>query len=362
MGDKDTLTPREAMEREKARLLEEAAAKAAAIDRDMAELDRIAAKYGLELKAQTDAPETSAERQNNKLQEDGRNVASLVRSYRNDARSSYRTLRYRTRIHYDGLIKRLIEDCGNTKLADLKSPDISRLLEQWREGNKKIAMGNAMLAIMRILINYGATFLEDGECARISVILRHTSFAKAAPRKVERLTEEQAKAIISAAHKMGLHSIALAQALQFGCGLRQRDVIGEWVPHREAGVSDVIYKNNKWLRGIQWSEIDENCILSHTTSHLQKDIEIDLKSVPMVREELARFGTRLPTRGPVIVTEKKKRPYEANQFRRYWRRVADAAGIPKNIKNMDSHASEKLNSRDVEDATDEPVASAGALK
>jgi hypothetical protein len=34
---------------------------------------------------------------------------------------------------------------------------------------------------------------------------------------------------------MGWHSIALAQAIQFDCALRQKDVIGEWVPESEPG-------------------------------------------------------------------------------------------------------------------------------
>jgi hypothetical protein len=42
----------------------------------------------------------------------------------------------------------------------------------------------------------------------------------------------------------------------------------------------------------------------------------------------------------MIVNEKNRLPYTAFEFRRQWRRIADAAGIPKDAKNMDSRAQE----------------------
>jgi len=63
-------------------------------------------------------------------------------------------------------------------------------------------------------------------------------FAMPQPRK-ERLTSAQANAIRAKAHEMGRPSIALAQAFQFELMLRQKDVIGEYVPIAEAGISDL---------------------------------------------------------------------------------------------------------------------------
>jgi hypothetical protein len=140
------------------------------------------------------------------------------------------------------------------------------------------------------------------------------------------------------AHKIGLPSIALAQAIQFECSLAQKDVIGEWVPIKEPGTSDVTDGNMKWLRGLRWSAIDQNLILRHTTSRGQNDIEVDLRDAPMVMEEFARFSGKLPKSGPIIIEKGTGRPYRAHQFRRHWREVADAAKIPITIKNMDSRA------------------------
>jgi hypothetical protein len=56
---------------------------------------------------------------------------------------------------------------------------------------------------------------------------------------------------------------------------------------------------------------------------------------------------RGPLLGPVVVYEKSGLPYFGHQFRAAWREVADAAGVPKEIKNMDSVAggNMKLESR-----------------
>jgi site-specific recombinase XerD len=138
------------------------------------------------------------------------------------------------------------------------------------------------------------------------------------------------------AHEFAWHSIALAQALQFELMLRQKDVIGEWVPVAEPGDSGVEDAGQKWLRGLRWDEIDQNMVLRHVTSKRQKEIEIDLSSVPMVIEELALIPRRAA--GPIVICEVTGLPYSTAEFRRKWRLVANAAGVPKSVRNMDSRA------------------------
>jgi hypothetical protein len=116
------------------------------------------------------------------------------------------------------------------------------------------------------------------------------------------------------------------------------------VPLTEPGRSDTkTERNGKWLRGLRWSQIDENMILRNNHG----DIEFDLKLAPMVIEELALYSrtpivrlTRaaLPAFGPMIVCEITGYPYLTAEFRRKWRVVAKLAGVPSNVKNMDSLA------------------------
>lgn len=263
-------------------------------------------------------------------------VRSLILCYQNDKDSPYQKLRYGTREHYDALLRRLGTDCGTELLADIKARNVLRLHEGWTGDGKKVAMGHSMVTMLRTLCGFGMTILEDAECARLSGVLSKMKFAMSKPRSTH-LSAEQAQAICDRARADGRPSIALAQAFQFELMLRQRDCIGEWVPQSEPGISDVTNGYEKWLRGLRWSEIDANLILRHTTSKRLKDIEVDLKNAPMVMAELAKIENR-PTAGPVIVSEIHQLPYTNTNFRRDWRKIATACGVPPDIRNMDSRA------------------------
>jgi hypothetical protein len=176
------------------------------------------------------------------------------------------------------------------------------------------------------------------------------------PRSVS-ITAEDAIAIRAKAHEFGWKSIAMGQAFQFDCTLRQKDVVGEMVPIAEPGISDVTHDGKKWLRGLRWEEIDENLVLKHITSKKQKLTTVDLKLAPMVIEELQIYcnsqplvtvdettkkvtGRRdlLPPSGPIILNEQKAFPWSGNEYRRKWRILARACGISDDKMNMDSRS------------------------
>lgn len=263
-------------------------------------------------------------------------IKSLIVCYMADKVSGYTELRFRTRENYRSLMRRIEWDRGPVRLADVKFRDVKLWHQEWC-ADGKIAMGHSLVGMLRTLIGFGATIIEDQDCERLCGVLRKLR-CKMPKARTERLTADQAVLIRKTAHAMGLHSIALAQAFQFEAMLRQKDVIGEWVPVREPGTSDVLARGRKWLRGLRWSEIDANLILRHLTSKRQKEIEVDLRSAPMVMEEFANLGDMSTRTGPIIIYEVTGVPYHTHQFRRIWRDVADAAGIPKGVKNMDSRA------------------------
>lgn len=261
-------------------------------------------------------------------------LRSLIACYKTDPDSGYRKLRYRTRENYDSLTRRIEKDRGEMRVEDMRARTLLRWHEDWLKGGR-IAMAHALVGMLRTLATFGATMLESKDCRELKVLMHDMKFEMPKSR-VARLTAEQATAIRAKAHEMGYPSIALAQAIQFECMLRQKDVIGEWVPDAEPGLSDVTYAGHKWLRGVRWSEID-NMVLRHTTSKRQKDIEVNLQLAPMAVEEFAKLG-QLPASGPVIVHELTGRPYLTHVFRRTWRTVARSAGVPDDVKNMDSRA------------------------
>lgn len=266
-------------------------------------------------------------------------LRSLAACYMTDEDSPFKRLRYVSRGYYERLTNKILADHGDKYLTDIRARDAVKWHEAWSEGGK-VAMGHAMVGMLRTLINFGVAFLEDEECERLSGGLSKLRFSVAKAR-TERLTAEQVIAFRKKAHEKGHPFMALAQAIQFECILRQKDVIGEWVPVGEPGLSDLVSEHLgrqfKWLRGLRWEEIDANLTLRHVTSKRGKPVEVPLRDAPMVMEEFARWP-ELPKSGPVIISEFQGLPYHQHNFRRLWREIAEAAGIPKSVRNMDSRA------------------------
>ena len=260
-------------------------------------------------------------------------LEALAHAYRTDEDSPYHKKRYVTRKHYDKLIERIVDEHGAEFVANIKGRTVLRWHEEWSAGGK-IAMGHAVVGMLRTIVNFGVTMLDSEDCERLSGTLSKMRFTNAKPRSAA-LTADMATAFRAKAHEMGFPSMALAQALQFELMLRQKDVIGEWVPISEPGVSDVTFRGEKWLRGLRWEEIDANLILRHVTSKRGKLIEVNLRAAPMVMEEIGRITDRT---GPVVIQERAGMPWSTYYFRHMWRSIADAAGLPKHIRNMDSRA------------------------
>lgn len=282
---------------------------------------------------------------------------ALIHCYQTDADSPYQKNRYSTRKWRDALLKRMIAKYGDVKLSEIKA----RVLLAWHkditDDGVKLASGSALIGQFRSIFSFGATLLEDPDCERLCGVLSKMRFQGAKPRTVS-VTAEHAIAIRTLAREhFGWYSLALGQAIQFDCTLRQKDVVGELVPLSEPGVSAVLMLGKKWLRGITWQEIDENLILRHVTSKKEKPVQIDLKLAEMVLEEFQILigdaplivvdeTTKkvtvnrhlLPASGPLIINDVTGLPWTANEYRRKWRLVATKAGVPKNVWNMDSRS------------------------
>jgi len=277
-------------------------------------------------------------------------ISNLIDKYQNDDDSAFHKKRYESRQGKAALLKRVDQRFGDVMLAEITGRMILSWYKEWSDNSRKVAAGGAFIATLRTMFRFGAGLLDDQECARLARTLSSQSYKGVRPREVA-LSADQAIAIRHHAHERGWPFIALAQAIQFECSLRQRDVIGEWVPVKEPGVSDVIQTKNykgekktkKWIMGLRWEKVDENLILRHVTSKRSKKVEIDLKLGPMVMEEFQTiFGSTdradMPASGPVILCEINAWPYYNTEFRRKWRKVANAAGIPKTVKNMDTRS------------------------
>lgn len=276
----------------------------------------------------------------------GPTVGELVQQYRTDPRSPYAKLRFKTREQYEYLLRPISKDCASLKLAELNTQGFQAIYDGWtKNGTERLPMGNSLMTMMRGLVNYGVAVLADPECERLSIVLHLMKFPLGKMKRPP-LTIKHATAIMNKAHEIGKPSIALGQAFLFDCEeLSQKDVIGEWVPNSEPGVSGVLDDDLKWIRGLRWEEIDQRWILKHVKSRAStSEVEIDLKKEPVVVLELNRIlgrfhanplipdRTDFPANGPVLLNERTKMPWHSQEFRRYWRKIANECGVPKGVK------------------------------
>lgn len=264
-------------------------------------------------------------------------LEKLIRLYRTDPVSGWHALRYSTRRNQGNLLDQIVRRYGRTDLRNINARKILKWHKRWT-GKKglKLYAGHAFVKKLRTVLGFGLTILENEECRRLRLVMSTMRF-EAGKKRTKTLTAAQAVAIMLEAHRRGWHSIALAQAFQFELMLRQKDVIGEWVPKKESGESTVFYKKKKWHRGLLGCEIDRDLILRHVTSKKLKLIEADLKEAPMVMGELGRLLGHLPI-GPLIVNEQTGLPYADWEFRRRWRVCARAVDVPDDVFEMDTRA------------------------
>ena len=76
-----------------------------------------------------------------------------------------------------------------------------------------------------------------------------------------------------------------------------------------------------------------------------KILEFDLANAPLVMAELRRMMREgpLPESGAVIIRKKRRLPYDGDAYREDWRKVANAAGIPKSLRSTDVKVKQAAN-------------------
>lgn len=343
MSETPVLGILETLRLEKARLADQQAAidrRHAEIDREMVDIERlaaVAAQFNLDL---VPKPGTAAAAPLDTL-------GDLIQIYLTVENSPFRKLTHSSKKHYETLLGLIKVEHGAELLTNLAKEDFEDWYEKWCEGGKQ-SSGHAKISIVRNVLGFGTSVLGDAKCLPLSGILSKLRY-KAPKGRTEKLTQVQADQIRLMAHSEKRPSIALAQAFQFDVDLLQKDVIGEWVPLSEKGFSDITTEDMKWVRGLRWNEIDGDFILHHPSDSWQGDVERNLKEYPMVMDEFRKLGlsterplrSQLPASGAIIVSDRDKLPWDAVEFRRQWRKLADACGIPKTVRNADSRARAK---------------------
>lgn len=294
-----------------------------------------------------------------KLQYDG-TLKSVIRLYQHTKESPYHEVKSNTRTMYDESLGLLETTVGDRRLDKLTGLDFKRWYSKFREpavDTEKQAKKRAKLEeqgiilppnpermrraykamqLLRIVIGFGVV-LNITECFRLTAILKQIEFSSPKAR-TEAITFAQAKAICDKAIEKGQLSIALAQALQFELTLRQIDVIGRWEKVDDVKAGGIVDLGQRWRDGLLWSHLDENGILTKTTSKVDDVVaEHDTMGYPFLREIIDRIPPEKRV-GPMIKFESTGLPYRYRHFSRQWRKIANEVGVPSNVWNRDSRA------------------------
>lgn len=287
-------------------------------------------------------------------------IKSLSRLFQVGEDSPYRSMKWNSRNNvtkYLGIIEKTV---GSRQVGKLLGPDFKRWHRSWGEPKEKDRPPRPWRAkhcmdTVRQLISYGVTLGYD-DCFRADTILSKIRFSTPPARKSV-MTIEHVEAIRKTAHVEGWPSIALATVLQFELALRQKDVIGEWepTPDMEGGI---VHRDTRWVNGLVWSDIDANMVLRKVHTKTGFEVEHDLRLHPLALEEVARVPAEKRV-GPMILAETTGEPYKHRKFTERWRKIADKAGIPRNIWNMDARAGAITEAYDLGAAETDVMKSAG---
>ncbi len=265
-------------------------------------------------------------------------IKDLSRVYQMHEASPFKTVKFNTRKTYAQELSVLERWIGARELAGIAAVDFTRWHREAAasvEGSSGARKAQSMIKRLRAIISFGVA-AEVPHCARLDTIVGKLRFPMPAPRETA-MTFEQAVAIIAKAHELGRPSIALAQAIQFETGLRQSDVIGQWEPCAPFDQSPYRLGVTRWANGLVWQAIGADLVLSMRTTKTGAPVTHDLAAMPLALAEIERVPKEKRI-GAMIVSEATGQPYGPGIFAKTWRRVANAAGVPKDVWNRDSRA------------------------
>ena len=262
-------------------------------------------------------------------------IGWLCDRYRDDEESPIFRVRPVTRQGYEKSLAIICETVGARRFDVVTGRDLWRWFRQWARADDAGVLQNhrrayGCIQALRVAAKYGVAERVAG-AADFKQILSTVEFP-VPRRRGAQMTREYALAIIAKAHELQEPAIALAVALQFGCALRQKDVIGEW-EKTDGG--------RRWARGLLWGEHVKTdlSLLSKPTSKSNgaETAEHDLRLIPLAYAEVARIqmASRI---GPVVRDQRSGLPFVQREFAKRFREIARAAGVPDTVWSMDARS------------------------
>ncbi len=274
-------------------------------------------------------------------------VGSLCRLFQEHPDSTFHDVKRNTRKTYGDSLKVIEATVGQRVIRNVTTLDVRRWYKSWKTpkaegGRERVDRAHDAVSIFRMVLRFGAA-LRHKECGELDRELAMVRFERGGARE-QQMTFAQAVAFVRKALELGqagtitparARAMAIGVAAQFDLLLRQKDVIGEWAP-AEPGVVGAVYAGGAmWTGRFRWDNLP-GWKLRLKTSKTRSAIEFDLTNYSLLFPLLDAVPHE--ERVGAIVKGERDLPIRERSYRKWFRKIARAAGIPDDIWLMDSRA------------------------
>jgi hypothetical protein len=282
-------------------------------------------------------------------------VLSACRIYQEHHLSSFHSVKHNTRRTYLKDLRMIEATVGARLIRNVTILDVKRWYDEWRKpgperpGKERIDRAHDGVAMFRTVIYFLAA-LRFPDCKQLASELERVKFEKGGARE-EELTYHHAAAFIKTAMAFERDGVmppgrALAVAIgtiaQFELLLRQMDIIGEWAPMSvtrklPAGIATLDLDDEQWAGFFTWENIAGwRWRMKTSKSKYRSAADFDLTKYTLLLPLLE--AVPLDQRAGAVVKGSFGLPIRADMYRRWFRQIARASGIPDEVWNMDSRA------------------------
>jgi len=274
-------------------------------------------------------------------------VYSLSQVYQKHSESPFHDVKHNTRKTYTDSLSLIERTVGQRRIGRLTVVDVRRWYRMWRlpkveGGEERIKRAHDAVSMFRTILRFGFALGYD-DCGKLGDRLAVLRFERGGAREQD-MTYAYASVFIRKALELGqrgdipqdrARSMAIGVAAQFELALRQKDIIGEWTPAAPGTPNALYYGKEMWVGGFRWENIP-GWKLRIKTSKNRAAAGFDLTNYPLLFPLMEAVPQ--DRRAGAIVTGEHGLPIRERSYRKWFRAIARAAGIPDDIWSMDSRA------------------------
>jgi hypothetical protein len=277
-------------------------------------------------------------------------MGSAIAIFRGHTISTFNSVAANTRRTYGESLKVIEGTVAARVNRNVTLVDVRRWYREWRKpasagAEERIDRAHDAVqmvrAVWRFCAGLGAPFRD---CKEALERLGKARFENGSGRDTE-MTSAQAFAFVRTALELGARGVqpaermlamAIGVAAQFEMALRQRDIIGKWVPAMlDTPHAEYDHKGEMWVGAFRWDNIP-GWKFRLRTSKRGAPSGFALTDYPILFPLLERVPHA--QRLGAIVKGEHGLPVRERSYRNWYRQVARAAGIPDEVWNMDSRA------------------------